>query len=594
MLSLDGVLQLLNDKNYKIPERILKWHAVYYGMSLHIDGACPAFKDLRQGNDFWIYPKNYFGLAYQQIFEVFLLSRHPREPEATRQWRLSQYKPFTQIPFQKVIQTITGAIFQDSGYSIQLENKDDNEYIWGNNFDGKSLVGFIASRFQEICEDPNGFFAVVPSKPYYETYTEKVEPHVWFISSKYIRWVAPDEIIFEFNEYSWWVNSVGIFRFAKDGNGNHYNVDEAYGGYYAHSLMDIPKVQAGGVWNTQGFYDSWLNAAKPIADEYVGAKSAEQLVNKEASHPWIIEASEDCPECDNGQVQYCTTCSYPSERCSCSTPSYDLRSCNRCGGKGEISHNPGDHLIAPKEDMDRALIQVVTPDVGINKFHAENNKELYNQFMQALHLNYIEVAQSGVAKDKDMETRYQFILQISNDLFDRIIPTLIRYITGMRNVRVVNGEVAPYSESMVIVKPTQFQIKTSFDLLTEYKEAKTAQLPDHILTAISVDFTDKQFGGNDVLKRKTTVINEMDCLAVKTDADISLIALNNGVTQKEYQLHYKLPIILDEVIRNNGTEWFVKAPFEAIQEQANAIFTTKYYKPAIDLTPPDAEERVIV
>src|SRR5690348_15158757 len=77
---------------------IQRWRDVYYGMSLHTTGACPAFIPLdgKGGLDKgYIHPPNYFGECYQHLFDRILFSRHPRENELIRQWRFSQYKPLT-------------------------------------------------------------------------------------------------------------------------------------------------------------------------------------------------------------------------------------------------------------------------------------------------------------------------------------------------------------------------------------------------------------------------------------------------------------------------------------------------------------------
>lgn len=592
MLSLQGTIDLLNDRQFKIAETVVNWQKVYYGMSLHIAGILPQYKELRYGTWVNVRPFNWGCEAYQAIFETQLFSKHPREHEATRNWRLSQYKPFTKDPFQRCIQVTTGAIFQDSGYSITIQDKDDNDYIWGNNFHGKHLVGYLSDKFQNICEDPNGLFVTAPKRPRYET-GNSVEPEIWFISTKYIRFISNDEIIFEHNGYHWTINTIGYFRFTQDDKGQFYHVDDAQGGYFMHALGRIPYHVAGGRWNTQGFYDSWLDAAKAIADEYVGAKSSEQLVNKEASHPFIIEAAEECAECDGtGKVRgACQT--HGTTTCDCSYENFYLASCDKCGGSGTISHNPADRLVVPKEDMANDLVKIVNPDVGVNEFHAKNNADMFNALLRALHLHYIDQAQSGVAKDKDMETRYQFIQSISNDLFDRLITGFIRDITALRHVRSINGVIQPYESEFVIVKPTQFQIKTSYDLLFELTEAQKAEVPSYQLEALVEDYVDKQFGGNEVLKRKTSIINQMDVLAVKTDADISLVLLNNGVDQRGYQLHYQLPKILDKLIRDKGNEWFLTASYDVIEADAMAIFNT-IFRPMLSMQPDTTIERVNV
>lgn len=587
MLSLQGITNLLNDKGRTKNRAIEKWRRIYYGMSLHIDGACPAFTYQRDGVDAWVYPTNYFGIEYQYIFDVFLLNRHPREAEKTRQWRLSQYKPFTQDPFLRVISVTTGAIFQDSGYSIEIENRQDQEYIWGENFNDKNLPNYISDHFQYIAEDPNGYFLVIPKEP---RSAKKVEPQVWFVPTKHIEHITRDEIAFEREGYMWVVNKIGYFRFEKKEE-EWINVD-GNDGYYAHMLGYIPMYVAGGRWNAQGHYDSWLTAAKAVADEYVSAKSAEQLVNKEASHPFIQAASEDCPDCANGQVQWCVTCNCVSESCQCGNEynNFGLHSCPSCGGKGERSRNPADWIISPVENMDRDLIRFINPDTGINTFHAENNADLFTSLMRALHLDYIEQAQSGVAKDKDMETRYQFVLSICNDLFDRLLYNIIRDILALRNVATNNGITQPTTPDFTIIKPTKFKIETAYELLLEYKEGTASGLPDFMRKQNLEYYADRQFGGNEVLKKKTAVINELDILAVKSDGDIQIVLLNGAATQRDYQYHLRLPKIIDALIRARTNDWFLNASIDDISLAVDTEFA-KIVPPVIEVRP-DVEERV--
>lgn len=584
MLSFDEILSFINDKKfdkrYEKDFRILESRRVYFGMSLHIDGICPTYRYLDGGGVYQQSPK-WLGwcMEYDFIFNAHLFSRHPRENEEQRQWRLSQYKPFTRAPFLQCISVITGAIFQDSSYSITVENKDDNDYIWGNNFYEKNLVQCISDNFQHIAEDPNGLFVVIPKEPGYDTTTSKIEPEIWFVHSKFLRWQTRDEVIFEREGYVWVINRVGYFRFQRESekSGKYIHVDEKYGGYYAHVSDRVPAFTAGGIWNSQGYYDSWFVNAKPLADEYVSTFSSLQMVNKEASHPFIIETDTDCPDCaGKQQVQWCFTCSCSimSGNCKCNgaDDSWKLRDCPTCHGKGTISHNPGDRIIAPSEDMKNQLVQIVNPSVDVNKFHAEFTEGLYNQIFRSLYLNYIEQAQSGVAKDKDMEARYQFILRISNDLFDRLIPNILKQIFSLRNSRTESNVTKPYDGDFTITKPTQFQIKTSFDLLNEYKEATASQIPDYQREALLEDFVDKQFGGDDVLVKKTQIINRIDILAVMPTADIQVALLNQAATSRDYQFHLHLPKILDVLANEKGKDWFVKSEIDVIEGFVKTAF----------------------
>lgn len=609
MLTLQGLTALINDESRKVHDDIIKRRDVYYGMSLHIDGACPMWSYLRdnrlgwvQGN--WVEKRplvGWYGIEYQWIFDSILFNRYPNEKEVTRQWRFSTYKPFQKRFFGKAISMTTGAIFQDSGYSLTLADKDDNDYIWGNNFvvgenNAKSnLVNYFASHFKSIAEDPNGYFLVIPKEPANNTTSARIEPDVWFICSKHIEHVTQDELVFKRDGYIWAVNRFGYFRWKRNEDKKAWELVEP-NGYYGHMLGYIPAFVAGGTWNTQGFYESWLSDGKAIADDYVIIKSDEAMCAKQASHPWIIEASEDCPQCNHGQIQMCGGCSRASQNCTCegeiSAAPY-LATCQNCDGHGNISHNPGDRLIAPKEDMERALIQVVNIPVDANEMHAERAKRAEEELQKALYLDYIDQAQSAVAKAKDQMVRQHYFTNVANDYFDRLLTGACNAITAIRNITVSGGVIRPTPTDIIIVKPSQFEVKTTFDLLEEMKAAKDNNIPSFQYGALLEDYSDKQFGGNEYLKKKTSIINQMDMLANRTAADISVIVLNNAATNRDWQFNMVLPGILDTIRRNWGDERFLEADYDAIKAEVDSIFSSQF--PVIPVVALDnTEERVNV
>lgn len=572
MLSIKGVIDLLNDNTRKLHPTIATWQDVYYGMSLHTTGACPRFRDERNN-----WPERlpfYFGERYQYIFETFLLSRHPREAESTRNFRLSQYKPYTKAPFQQIIESVTGAIFQDSNYTLVIDNKSDSDYIWGNNFEGKDLINYFSSKFQTICEDPNGFFVYIPKYAYYVTEGD-VEPEIWFINSKDIISSTKDELIFLKENIAWHLNYIGIFRYAKAEDGKYFHIDEQYGGYYAHLQENLPIDFAGGVWNTQGFYDSWLSKAKACADDFVSSKSAEQLVDKEASHPFIIAATTVCPDCNGARTKQIACDECPQ--------GFELIDCKMCHGSGEISYSPGKWMNAPPDEMDKDLIKIINPDIGINTYHKEKNADLYKMLLESLFLYRVEQAQSGVAKAIDQEDKYKFISKISSDYFDRLIPNAITIITSYRNVISNNGETKPAASKFTIVKPSQFQIKTATDLLLDFDASTKANMPAFIRAKQSLDYTDKQYGGDETIKKKAEFISQSDPLFVLSEADKQLQLLAGAIDKRQWQYSIHLPVMLEQIIRDKGKQWFATATYDDIKKEVDIIFATIK---TIELSPP--------
>jgi hypothetical protein len=581
----------------KVEEKLNMWRGVYYRMSLHIDGICPAFKSLRYNERLMTYvlgkktfPNNW-SIEYQELFDIYYFSTHPKEPEITRQWRYSQYKPFTQAPFIEAIDIITGAIFQDSGYVVKVDDKEDSEYINGNNFHGKTLVEYLASNFASVCSDPNGYFVFIPTKPRNEfAEGEKITVEICYIFTKQIRYISRDEIIFEHDGYIWNVNKVGYFRYEKGEDGKTwYNVDGENDGYYAHMLEELPIIIGGGKWNAQGFYDSWLMGARPHADEFISGKSAEQMVNKEASYPSIIESEVQCPQC-HGAMNVEVACGCDSGCDVCGNTRVILERCDKCDGKGYMSRNPGDRMIVPYEKMNKSLIEIVNPDISINQFHAANNKELYRVILESLHLYKVDQAQSGEAKKMDMQGRYQFLNSICKDWFYRIIDRAIWITLSLRGViSVSETELAPnINPEYTIIAPNDYQIKSGYDLGEEYKMAVESKAPEYVREGMNQAFVDKQFGGDELMKRKANYIQVLDPVNVSTVEEVQAWALLGAISQQQVQMHVLLPNILNNIIREMGADEFMQASFEAIQGKVMSMLPP----PPLSIRPTEVVDRI--
>lgn len=572
-MDLNTAIRILNgEEKLKSEEecKIKQWQDVYVGISLHTTGACPKFKSLDSKGE--IIPPNYFGERYQWRFENLLMNRHPREHELTRNWRFSQYKPLTKAPFNQIIEVIIGAIFQDSNYHIDIQNEDDNRYIWSNSFEGYDLIGWYANiGIPNIMEDPNGLIIRMPVRPYYEQSEGKVEIGIYFIKSIDIIWYDGNVLVFRKNGYAYYVDSKVIFRLTKIEEKKWVLAGQDISGYYAHMLGKLPVDVAGGVWNTQGFYDSYLDKAKAPADDYICSYSAEQMVDKEASHPFIIMANEECKECDaTGKI---------SQECDdCPDQDYELVDCPKCKGKGTTSISPGDRLTAKKEDMQYDLVKIVNTDVAINTYHHDKNNDIYERILQALQLQKVDKAQSGTAKAIDEENLYKFISKVSNHLFDTSIYNSVHDIIAYRNIGVVNGVVRPVTLPFTVQKPTQFQILTAADLLSEFKTGTESKMPAFIRGQMITEYIDKKYAGDEVMKKQNEIIQELDDLALSTPEEISTMLTFNQIDKTDALFHRKLPSILKVILREKGDGWFLEQRFETIKEEVDKKF--EVLKPA--------------
>lgn len=564
------VLGLLNNKEAvpkEFKEKLNHWKKVYYGMSLHMSGAAPRFKNLKTGAI--VKPPGYMGEEYQRIFDEYLMSRHPREDEETRQWRFSQYRALTMAPFEQITEILAGALFQDSNYNIDIPDAIDKEYIWQNRFQGHDIIGYFANiGIKNMMEDPNGLFLRIPDKPHYAQDENRVTVDVWFVHSKDIVWLSEDDLIFKRGKQAYWVDTQTIFSYNQNDKGV-YELDIK--GYYAHQFGKLPTSVAGGIWNTQGFYDSFYKKAKPIADDFVSTYSAAQMVDKNASHPFQISTADECPTCNGvGQRQIdCETCEDGKE----------LATCTNCGGSGSVSINPGQWKFVPQEQMKENpdQIKLVNPDISINKHHREVVAELKKNIEQVLHLYRTDKAESGAAKAIDQEGKYQFISKISNHLFDKIIYDTLADIIAYRNVSTSDTGLQPNKYDFQVIKPTQFQIKTSEDLLNDYEKGQTANLPRVIRKRMALDYVQKQYSGDLLIQRMAEVVNRIDAANTMTEDEILSARASNALTQEQLIIHQNIAVWLDEAIEDKGESWLYTSKIREIKDY---ILTT--FLPAVE------------
>lgn len=548
-------------ESYKIIKK--QKEDVYYCMSLHTTGASPRFIPLGYRQNYFT-PKSYFGIEYQRIFTNRLLSRHPREGEETFQWRLSQYRPITRTPFLQIIELTSSSIFQDNNYYIEISDSEEDMYVKGPNFGGLSLINWIKQiGMQSIIEDPNGYIVRIPSNPYNEINTKKININILFVKTIDVIYKDDDSFLFRHNNYAYLIDKLNIWRFSKSDADNLYGKAE---GYFFHNLGRLPITVAGGIWNTQGFYDSYLVKAQAVADEYISSYSSEQLVDKEASHPFIVQGEEDCKYC-NGTGEEVEDCEGGID-CE---GGFRRIECHVCNGKGTISTNPGERKIVPMEDMNKDHIKIVNPDITINNYHHNKNADLYDMMIDALNLWRLEQRQSGTAKIIDQERLYLFISNISNHLFDKIIADTIKDILDYRNVKVVDGVFVPASIPFTIMKPSQYQVKSSLDLLHEYSEGVISGIPFFIRAKMAMDFIDRQYSGNLVMKKKASLIWEMDTIYCYTTNEQSQALSNGGITVEDIERSIQLPFVINQLIGLNGDNWFLETPKNIIKKKIENI-----------------------
>ncbi len=109
-------------------------------------------------------------------------------------------------------------------------------------------------------------------------------------------------------------------------------------------------------------------------------------------------------------------------------------------------------------------------------------------------------------------------------------------------------------------------IKTSADLLDEYSQGTQAGMPVFIRQRMAIDFVDKQYSGDELMKKKARLITELDELSVLSTQEILDLRSVGAVTAEALAYSRKLPVIIDELIQQKGAHWFAQASSRTIKE----------------------------
>ena len=96
-------------------------------------------------------------------------------------------------------------------------------------------------------------------------------------------------------------------------------------------------------------------------------------------------------------------------------------------------------------------------------------------------------------------------------------------------------------------------------------------MPKYILNEHIIDYADKQYSGNDTVKKKAVFITQSDPYSLHSVEEKVSLKVLGGITTEQIILSDNLPIILDRIIRDKGDEWFQEADFDAINAEVTRL-----------------------
>jgi hypothetical protein len=465
-----------------------KWEEVVRAMAVHIEGRYPA---------------------------ELIDKKRPNEPPEIKEFRKQNYSPITVSVFEEAMAGLF-RIFNPDNYEIKV-SPDLSLYVDGNNFSGTDFVSWAQQyMLPRMIIDPNAWVVVLPDGPVMQTNTGRINPRIelipsdriWATGSKYVMWLSEE-----------------VVPIASQGgtvNGKVYYLltDEEYirleqvstdtqtayraDSLFRHNVGQLPALALGGIPHTTDgphYFESWFRAAVPFGNEALKQYSDYYAMLTVAGSPVREMRPVECQAagCNKGKV-------YPLD-------GGDPHNCRNCNGTGHVpDSSPYGIYIQSKDPMDgesRPPVIFHSPDIAPLEYGERAWAEMYRRMRQALHLDYVDEGQSGVAKMIDREPAYAQLLRISNHTWETLIWSLLYYMEGMRNWQ------AP--GDIVVVKPTEFSLRTEADLVNELAQLRTSGAPNDLIIEVLRELIRKRYAGNDLLIRKHDFLIQTDPLYDSSD-----------------------------------------------------------------------------
>jgi len=518
-----------------------------------------------------------------------LTSRRPNEDPEIQKYRLSIYEPITKGSMNRAIDKLY-RIFGSANFSIQV-SEELNEYLSMKKFDGQYFYSYVQKYVvRRMIEDPNGYLIWIPTGEGLNDSSIKVEVKPLLIYSNQIKFVDDDVIVWlDENEHSeiyengkskqsglvyYSLTETGFYKHIQIGTSKEKRFQLIP--IYEHNLGVVPAMVLGGDLTDNEYFESYFHAFVPFGNEAIRQYSDWQGVMTTTCFPYREEVAETCsaPGCRDG------VCWNEKDQ--------EHHPCRVCKGTGRvITRSPFGVFLREKNNSildgggsgsSEPMIRFVSPPVDVIEYSGNAWQTLLKKAEESLHLNTINEAQSGVAKEIDREDSFMVLTKISNNIFDEIIFKSLLFIEGYRNV---TNPMSP-----VIVKPISFSMKTENDLIDEINKLNDKNAPISFLVETTKDLARKRFSGNKSIARMVEILVVYDPIYHINTKDKSMMLASGTIKKDDIIKSIYAFKVLSQIVAENGTEFLeneMSTIFAEMDSRLNVIVDQYIPKQVVDL-----------
>lgn len=504
-----------------------------------------------------------YGVTPTRLLEI----TRPNEDPAIKAYRLSVYQPKTKSTANKAL-SILFKIFNPSLFTIKWNDQNTNskkleEYCMEYYPVFNSVLVFLQeAALPKMIADPNGVMAVKPKELIIPD-TKRAEPIAVIYGSKNI-WhfdyesclillkKERDEIrkvdVYKFEFYD--ATNIIQFTLEKLPTGE-ITLDET--ARYAHGCKNMPLWQLRGVPEAQDdgtiIFKSFFEPAIPYWNDAIGHESDLKGAFQNHIHPLRYEYDEECTHRYQNQV---------CKRGTITMPDGKTMSCPGCNGTGyKGAANSPFRIIRINRDktpgtpdnagfpVPAGFITVPTePTDLLDKYVDKQHKKGLDALSMDI-LDKIGENQSGIAKVIDRGELYDFLARISTVVFDVHLNNIFYYFNKLM-FSVSDGSKSE-SNLPTVVKPVQFDISSTFELVEQLAQAKKAGLNPNYLKAAQSEIVEKKFL-DPITRQNLQLILENDPLPDYEPDIINMLEMNGVYKQTDVVIHFNISQFIQRAI----------------------------------------------
>ena len=288
--------------------------------------------------------------------------------------------------------------------------------------------------------DPNGLLVMMPSGNGLSDTSVAVDLKLWYVPFKNIHILSPDEIIFEFNGFYYYVSTEEYRRFILRGN----RTVEFDTWYYPHKLGYPVWSALGGMvsdydametnatdYNETGdqffMFESFIGHAFEKATLAVRVFTDIEIMRQVHTHPYIEMESSPCAGC-GGQGCKGRESDFV-DSCQCPDKSGEIKPSLPIGSVLYRQKSP----FRDEKESAKPLLSFTAPDTSAIEWQGKYLEQCKNDVKEALNLYRSDQMQSGVAKQLDDNPRQLAVAEIAGNLYELMRKTL-QWINDLRKI----------------------------------------------------------------------------------------------------------------------------------------------------------------